>query len=154
MNIQTVRKESFCVIGKEGSTDQGQGFVQRLWQDANDHFDEIQHLAKRNEQGNLIGIWGAMTDFSRQFHPWTNDFSEGLYLAGVQCDDDAAAPSGWAKWTIPGFEYLILKCEVNCGFAEMIRYLADNNVTLAGAVHDFTDPTTDESYMYFPVRKL
>ena len=154
MNIRTVEKASFSVIGKEGSTKQGMGFVQRLWQDANCHFEEVQHLAKWNKQGNLVGIWGTMTDFSRQFQPWDNDFSEGLYLAGIECADDAAAPEGWTKWMVPGFEYLALKCEENCGFAEMIRYLSENNIELVGAVHDFTDPATGESYMYFPIAKL
>ena len=154
MDIKRVRKEAFCVIGKEGSTAWGQGFVQCLWQDANSHFEEIQHLAKRDEQGALAGVWGAMSNCSRQFRPWENDFSKGLYLAGVECEDGAAAPDGWAKWTIPGFEYLVLKCDKNCGFSEMIRYLTENNIPLAGAVHDFTDPATGEPYMYFPIAKL
>ena len=58
------------MIGKEGSTRDGDGFIRRLWQDANSHFDEIADLAKRDESGNLIGIWGVMTDFSRSFKPW------------------------------------------------------------------------------------
>ena len=154
MDIQRIRKESFCVIGKEGSTEQGAGFVQRLWQSANGQFTEIEAVAKRDEQGNLVGIWGAMTDFSRQFLPWENGFSKGLYLAGVECKDDADAPDGWIKWTIPGYVYLVLKCEEDCGFSEMIRYLDENNIALAGAVHDFTDPKTGEPYMFFPIVEL
>ena len=154
MNIQTVRKESFSVMGREGSTKLGPGFIQKLWQEANTRFDEVQAFAKRDEKGNLLGIWGTMTDFSRQFQPWENDFSEGLYLAGIECAEDATAPEGWTKWTIPGFEYLVLKCEENCGFPEMIRYLNENNMALAGAVHDFTNPATGEPYMYFPIAKL
>ena len=154
MIIQKVRKGPFSVMGREGSTKQGPGFVQKLWWEANARFEEVQSFAKRNEQGDLVGIWGAMTDMSRQFRPWENDFSEGLYLAGIECVEDAAAPEGWTKWTIPGFEYLVLKCEENCGFSEMIRYLNENRIPLAGAVHDFTDPATGEAYMYFPVAKL
>lgn len=30
MKPQTCIKESFCVIGKEGSTDEGNGFIQRV----------------------------------------------------------------------------------------------------------------------------
>ena len=69
MKIESRIKESFSVIGKEGSTEDGVGFVQRLWNDANSHFGEIAHLAATDENGNLIGIWGAMTDFSRTFQP-------------------------------------------------------------------------------------
>ena len=97
----TVRKEAFVVIGKEGSTMDGEGFIQKLWDDANSHFAEVSHLAKRDENGNLVGVWGAMSDFSRSFKPWEEDFSKGLYLAGVECGHDAEAPEGWIKWTIP-----------------------------------------------------
>lgn len=31
MKPQTCIKESFCAIGKEGSTDEGNGFIQRVW---------------------------------------------------------------------------------------------------------------------------
>ena len=32
MKIEEVYKDSFVVIGKEGSTQDGDGFIQRLWQ--------------------------------------------------------------------------------------------------------------------------
>ena len=67
MKIEKRTKFSFSIIGKEGSTMDGQGFIQKLWEDANSHFDEVQALAKRDESGNLVGIWGAMSDFSRSF---------------------------------------------------------------------------------------
>lgn len=154
MKTERVIKESFSVIGKEGSTEDGPGFIQRLWADANSHFAEVAHLAKKEENGNLAGIWGAMTDFSRSFQPWEDGFSKGLYLAGVECRDDAEAPEGWTKWVIPGFEYLRVKCDHEGVFPEMIGYLQENNIPLAGAVHDFTCPRTGINYMYFPIRKL
>ena len=49
-------KDAFCVIGKVGSTKDGEGFVKRLWDDANYHFDEVASLAARNEDGSLKGI--------------------------------------------------------------------------------------------------
>ncbi len=105
MKVKKCIKEAFVVIGKEGSTLDGEGFIQKLWMDANSHFGEVAHLAKKDENGNIRGIWGAMSDFSRSFYPW-EDFKKGLYLAGVECRDDAEAPSGWTKWVIPGYEYL------------------------------------------------
>ena len=86
MKIEKIRKESFTVIGKEGSTDDGAGFIQRLWDDANGHFDQVADLAKRDENGDLAGVWGTMSDFSRSFSPW-KDFKEGLYLAGIECTE-------------------------------------------------------------------
>lgn len=154
MNINKCIKESFVVIGKEGSTKDGEGFIQRLWEDANAHFSEVAALAKKDEQGNLLGIWGAMSDFSHSFHPWEEGFSQGLYLAGVECEDSAEAPAGWTKWTIPGYEYVYVECEGGDTFPNTLAYLAENQLTLAGAVHDFTCPETGKNYMFFPIRKL
>ena len=60
MEIRKCIKNAFSVIGKEGSTNDGPGFIKRLWADANSHFDEIRQLAKKDENGNLAGIWGVM----------------------------------------------------------------------------------------------
>lgn len=153
MKIETCKKESFVVIGKEGSTSEGAGFIQRLWDDANSHFEEIQHLVKKDADGNIGGIWGAMSDCSRAFHPWEN-FSKGLYLAGAECEDGAEAPAGWTKWTIPGYEYIYVENENENTFSEVIQYLKENEISLAGAVHDFTCPQTGTGYLFFPIAKL
>lgn len=50
-----VIKEKFVVIGKEGSTSDGDGFIQKLWDDADSHFSEIAHLAKRDAKGRVFG---------------------------------------------------------------------------------------------------
>lgn len=154
MKIEKCMKEGFCVIGKEGSTNDGAGFVQALWQDANGHFDQVASLAKKDEQGNLVGIWGAMSDLNRRFLPWEDGFSRGLYLAGVECDAQAEAPDGWVKWMVPGFEYLRVEADGPDVFPKMMAFLQENSLPLAGAVHDFTCPVTGKNYMYFPIRKL
>ena len=154
MMIERCVKPSFTVIGKEGSTAEGSGFVQKLWEDANAHFGEIECLAKRDESGNLCGVWGVMSDLSRSFKPWQNNFSEGLYLAGLECVDGAEAPNGWTKWEVPAFEYLVVESSGLDEFPEMISYLNQNNISLAGAVHDYTDVKSKKNYMYFPVKKL
>lgn len=153
MNIEKITKAAFTVIGKEGSTNDGEGFIGRLWENANSHFGEIAHLAKNDENGVPLGVWGAMSDFSRSFKPWTN-FSEGLYLAGAECEDGAEAPEGWVKWIIPAFEYLRVECEGDSTFPDMIKYLDENGIVLAGAVHDFTCPQTGKSYMFFPIKRI
>lgn len=154
MKINKCEKESFVVIGKEGTTEDGNGFVQRLWIDANAHFNEVAHLAKKDGDGKLLGIWGAMSDFSHSFQPWENNFSQGIYLAGVECDDNAEAPNGWAKWIIPGYEYIYVENEGNDTFGKVIKYLEENGIPLAGAVHDFNCPETGKGYMFFPIRRL
>lgn len=47
------------MIAKEGSANDREGFVQSLWEEANSHFEEVAHFAKRDESGNIGGIWGA-----------------------------------------------------------------------------------------------
>lgn len=153
MKIETCIKDSFVVIGKKGSTLDGEGFIQRLWADANSHFEEIRHLAKKDQNENIVGIWGAMSDLSCSFKPW-EDFSKGLYLAGVECDDDAQAPNGWTKWNIPAYEYIYAECENDDTFSQVIKYLKDHSIPLVGAVHDFTCPKTGKNYMFFPIRRL
>lgn len=154
MVIERIIKESFSVIGKQGSTQDDPLIVARLWADANAHFPEVAALAKQAENGSLAGIWGAMSDFSMSFLPWTADFSEGFYLAGVECSDEAEPPAGWVKWTLPGFEYLRIENSGAGVFSEMIGYMQENKIPLVGAVQDFTEATTGKGYMLFPVRKL
>ena len=154
MKYEKCVKESFVVIGKEGSTHDGEGFIEKLWEDANLNFNEVAHLAKKDHNGGVLGIWGAMSDFSRSFHPWENGFRQGLYLAGVECDNISEAPGGWTKWIIPAYEYLSVEKDDNDIFPRVLEYLQMNHIPLAGAVHDFNDPRTGKSYMFFPIRRL
>ena len=154
MKIEKCIKETFVLIGKEGSTMDGQGFIQKLWSDVNSHFSEVQPLAKKDENDNLVGIWGAMSDYSHSYKPWEDSFSKGLYLAGVECVDDAEAPEGWTKWTIPGYEYLCAEVESGSTFSDVLDYMNTNNIALVGAVHDFTCPLSGKNYMLFPIRTI
>lgn len=154
MEINKCMKESFVVIGKEGSTNDGDGFIQKLWEDANSHFGEVEYLAKKDNNGNIAGVWGAMSDFSRSFLPWEDGFTKGLYLAGVECIDTVEAPEGWTKWIIPGYEYIYVENEGGESFVKVMEYLKENEMELVGAVHDFNCLETGKSYLFFPVRKL
>lgn len=154
MKIEKRTKDAIVVIGKEGSTVEGHGFIQKLWADANSHFNEVYHLAKKDENGNLVGIWGAMSDHSRAFKPWEDNFTKGLYLAGVECGQDAEAPEGWTKWVIPGYEYLCAEVESGSTFSDVLEYMKANSIALSGAVHDFTCPTNGKNYMFFPIRRI
>lgn len=62
-----------------------------------------------------------MSDLSRSFQPWDDNFTKGLYLAGVEVPDDAEAPDGWVKWTVPGYEYVYA---VNAGIGCLRRGFA------------------------------
>ncbi len=136
MVINKCIKESFSVIGKEGSTNDGEGFIEKLWEDANENFTEVEHLAKKDNKGNILGVWGAMSDLSCSFKPWEDNFTKGLYLSGVEVNDNLMPPKGWTKWTIPGYEYIYVKCDGYDTFSKVIKYLKDNDVWICGTDMD------------------
>ena len=152
--MERIIKPAFAVIGLEGSTEDGLGFIPALWEKANARFGEVAPLAKTNPDGSLVGVWGAMTDMSRSFRPWEDSFTRGLYLAGVEVRDDAQPPEGWTRWDIPGYEYLRVESGAADVFPRTLAWIAAEGLTLAGAVHDFTDPASGANYMLFPIRKL
>ena len=152
--MERIIKPAFAVIGMEGSTEDGPGFIPALWEKANSRFGEVALLAQTNPDGSLRGVWGAMTDFSRRFLPWEEGFTRGLYLAGVEAREDAQPPEGWVRWDIPGFEYLRVENTAPDVFPRTLQLLACQGLPLAGAVHDFTDPATGKGYMLFPIRRL
>ncbi len=153
MQIERIIKSAFTVIGLEGSTAEGADFITRLWAEANARFGEVAPLARTGADGTLLGIWGAMSDMARTFAPWEEDFTTGLYLAGVECAEDTVPPPGWTKWRIPGYEYLRAPAEEGI-FPQMLQYIRENGLHLVGAVHDFTNPATGRGYMLFPIRRL
>ena len=144
MHIGKCIKESFVVIGREGSANDGEGFIQKFWRGADAHFSEAAHQAKVDADGNHAGLWGAMTDFSRSFKPW-DGFASGLYMAGVECAGDARAPDGWSRRVAPGFEYIRVERTGSNTFPKTLQYLQDNGPSLAGAAHGFTCPGTGRS---------
>ena len=154
MEIVTCELPAVSVIGMEGEAKPGHNPAAALWEKANARFGEVEPLALRDENGAPVGVWGAMSDLSRQFLPWTDGFSRGLYMAGEQVPAQMEPPEGWTKWIIPGFAYLRVACDEEDIFPKTIQYLKENNIPLAGAVHDFTCPQTGKQYMCFPVRKL
>lgn len=146
---------AFAVLGKEDSTQNtNKDWIQRLWKDFNEHSVEISQLALRDEQGNLAGFWGAMTNFDRTFQPWGNHLTEGYYLAGVQVPIETEAPEGWTKWIIPAFDYLYVPVEGDP--SEVLRAGLDEikkqGLTLAGAIQEFYCPQKNgEMFLFFPV---
>jgi len=155
MEIKNCVKESFCVIGKLGSTNDGVGFINKLWKDANEHFAEIEHLAKKDKYGKFVGFWGAMSDFSLSFKPWEENYTKGLYLAGVEVDNDAIPPKNWDKWVLPAYEYLCFKCDEECNWETVINYFKENKIQLAGAAYDYNCPNENgQGYIYVPIKKL
>lgn len=159
MGIYFETKESFEVLGKEGMgyADKGAEWIPPLWKEANGNFQEIAPLVSYKEDGQAEGIWGTMSDVHLQFKPWD---SRGRYLAGAQAVSGVAAPGGWVKWNIPAFRYVVCECS-SSEYREVFRYvlteyMPENNLSLAGAVHEFyPEPgKEDRLCLYFPIERL
>lgn len=142
------------VIGLEGEVKAGENVVARLWDEANARFAEVAPLAEVDRQGRPVGVWGAMSDKSRAFKPWENNFTEGLYLAGVACRDGAEPPAGWTKWVLPASEYAVFPNTGDGAFQRGLAQLRAEGLSLIGAAQDFTDPAAGQTYIYYPVRRL
>lgn len=44
MGVSRIVKQEFTVIGIEDSTNDGNGFIEKLWSEANSRFEEIKDL--------------------------------------------------------------------------------------------------------------
>ncbi|WP_020616363.1 GyrI-like domain-containing protein [Paenibacillus daejeonensis] len=159
MSVQIVDKISFTVIGKlgQGLAAEGPKWIPTLWQEAEHKFEEIQNLVKLDEEGNPVGLWGAMSDIAERFDRWTN---QGKYLAGCEALDHCVAPPGWARWIIPSYKYAVIPCNQDTyqrQFNYMINeYLPSNGYSIVGAVHEHykSNETNGNLYLYFPIHKL
>jgi hypothetical protein len=48
---------------------------------------------------------------------------------------------------------MYIKNEGDSTFSEAIQYLREKDISLAGAVHDFICPETNQSYIFIPIGK-
>ena len=159
MEIEIVEKPSFAVIGKEGQgpSKAAMQWIAPLWEDATGNFELIRPLIKYGADGNIAGIWGAMSDIEGNFEPW---HGQGKYLAGCEALPDAEPPFGWRKWNIPGFRYAVAECvpaSYNDTYCAMLDdYFPKHGYRLVGAVQEFYRPTdiNGEVYLYFPIERF
>lgn len=154
--IELWKHRAFSVLGREGSTEDGAGFIASLWQAANEHFGEIAPHVVYDESGSPAWLWGLMSDFSRSLRPWEDHFSRGLYLAGAECAADAPVPSGWVKWDVPAFVYARFPVGDDAGktFSEGLAALESEGYTMAAAAFDLTVPSEGRSYVCFPIQTI
>ena len=110
----------------------------------------------KNADGSFVGIWGAMSDETLSFLPWTDDLSRGLFLADVDVNEDTEVPDGWVKWVMPARKYLVTDVQPET-YGKIFEYvikslIPDLGMKLVGAVCDFTEPATGQSKLFFPVK--
>ncbi len=128
-----------------------QNDIKKLYRDIIDNINS----AMKNAEGSFVGFWGAMSDETMTFMPWTDDFSRGLYLAGIEVYEDTPVPDGWVKWVMPARKYLVTEVTPDNyeeTFRNVINHLIPELGTkLAGTVCDFTEPATGQNKLFFPI---
>ena len=155
MKNEMIDLPKIAIIGKEGLCTKEKNAVQDLWQQANSNFGDIADLGMKNADGSFVGFWGAMSDETMSFMPWTDDYSRGLYLAGIEVYEDTAVPAGWVKWVMPARKYIVTEVDPDRyeeTFQTVIdRLIPELGMKLAGAVCDFKEPATGQNKLFFPV---
>jgi hypothetical protein len=145
--------DSFALLGKEGSSAEGPGFVDKLWNEAERGLPEIGPALKTDKFGPLY--WGAMSSFARDLGPWEHDFKDGLYLAGFEMiDPNLIPPDKWIKWEIPARKYFVIPVGADYGIslAEGLKALREEGYVLSGAVFDHL--AKGILYLYYPIEAI
>ena len=157
MKYELIHKGSFRVIGIEGSTKDGEGFIPKLYESLKSKSHEIAHLIKKNPDGSIEGTYGLMSDFSHSFKPWENNFSAGLYLAGYELKDDVKEiPEGWVVWTVKEQDYFLAKLEEGDEYKKVFWDFVFYRIPfelkhLDGAVFDFYSMKDKQQCLLFPI---
>jgi len=157
MKYELIHKGSFRVIGVEGSTKDGAGFIPKLYESLRRGSQEIECLIKKNSDGTVDGTYGLMSDFSHSLKPWENNFSAGLYLAGYELKDEVEEiPEGWTVWRVKEQDYLFVKLEEGDEyqkvFSDFVSYRIPFELkSLSGAVFDFYSAEKKQTCLLFPV---
>ena len=155
LKYEIVDLPKIAIIGQEGLCTKEKNVAQDLWKQTNLRFSDIADIGMKNADGSYVGFWGAMSDETMSFMPWADDFSRGLYLAGIEVYEDTAAPDGWVKWVMPARKYLVTEVDLDSyeeTFRNVINHLIPElGMKLAGAACDFTEPATGQNKLFFPV---
>ena len=156
LKYEIIDLPQIAIIGKEGLCTKEKNVVQDLWHQVNSNFFDIADIGTKNTDGSYVGIWGAMSDETMSFMPWTDDFSRGLYLAGIEVYEDTPVPEGWVKWVMPARKYLVTEIHTE-NYGEIFGYVIKSlipelGMKLAGAVCDFTEPASGQNKLFFPVK--
>ncbi len=149
-----IKDKPFCVIGKEIFTWDGDGMIPKVWGIVDSKFEEIEGIILKDENGKPLAKWGAMSSKARDFSPWEENGSIGLYLAGYEAPLDAQAPAGWTKWIVPAFEFRLGKIERDNYFYRAMDVLTAAGTPTVAATENWIDVETGDFYFAFPIKRL
>lgn len=158
MEIKTIHKKSFSVIGIQTTSKDGSGFEGKAWTSANTRMDDLKGKAKIDARGLVVGVWGLRSLDSKKLTPFTGE-KDYFYIAGLEVKDDAVAPKGWVRWNVPDSDYVYVKYEPEESKASAIasaeEYISDHKLTRTGSYYEYMHFNMalkkPESYIMFPI---
>lgn len=160
MQVKIIRRDSFLVMGKigQGKISTDATWIQSLWNETKTEFETLSYYAKREVNGEIIGLWGITNDCSGKFLPCQE--KEGEYMAGIEVDKNIVLPDGWTVWEVPAFTYLVVECRKK-NYKRVVSYILVDYMTteyfrLVGAIQEFYDykENSDMVTLYFPIERL
>lgn len=154
IEIKECHFASFTVIGLVGDDSAGPGYVGKLWQEINTKGKAIMHLAKKDDEGSIMGAWGLMNDETLSFLPPGEKTARTLYMAGIETEDNARPPKGFTRWVVPESDYLYAPAGRNKveTIKSILQYAEEHGWVPASCAFDFM-PLQSEMYLFLPVRK-
>ena len=155
IEIKECHFEAFSVIGVVGDDSAGPGYIGKLWQEINTKGKAILHLAKKDDDGSIMGAWGLMNDETLSFLPPGQKTAKTVYMAGIEVEDDARVPKGFAKWVVPASDYLYAPAGRNKldTMKSILQYAEEHEWMPASCAFDFMPPES-EMYLFLPVKKV
>ncbi len=155
-DIEHCTLESFAVIGIAKENNGLYDGNDAVWQELERKVEKIHALAKRNENGELVGIWGLLNNERLDFRlTTTNPNGKILFLAGLEAPDDAVPPKGFTKWVVPAGDYLYAPVTKNklTTLNKILQYADGHGWEPNGYPFDFMQHGDTTLYTFFPVRK-
>lgn len=152
IEVQECTFEPFCVIGLVTETGNGSN---GLWTKMNQMGKQLMPLAKRDDDGDIMGAWGLTTEDDLSFRLSEKEEPRLLYMAGLEVKDTARAPKGFTKWVVPGSDYIygVIENSRKETLNALLQYAEAKDIEITGYPQEFMPPNSNGTmYLFLPVK--
>lgn len=158
IKVQECTFEPFCVIGLVVEAGKANN---ALWTRMNKQGGELMPLARRDDDGDIMGAWGLTTEDTLSFRLPKKDDPHLLYMAGLEVEDTAHPPKGFTKWIVPGSDYIYALVEKSKQetLNALLQYAEAKDIEIIGYPQEFMPPMANGTpsahgtmYLFLPVK--
>lgn len=157
IKVEECTFEPFCVIGLVAEADKTNG----IWTKMNKLGGELMPMARRDEDGDIMGAWGLTTEDTLSFKLSQKDNPRLLYMAGLEVEDTAHPPKGFTKWIVPGSDYIygVVQNSKKETLNALLQYAEAHELEITGYPQEFMPPMANGQpsaqgtmYLFLPVK--